>query len=142
MIEPFLKWPGGKRWLTSSQMNLSPKTFGKYIEPFLGGAAVFFALSPEDASLSDANAELINSQEVRHAERTQSVQAIRRRDSTFGTSRSSNSKRKGVQICRDRIFARHRLGIRRKVSTFGAYPQFYKKSVQICQDGILGEAQV
>lgn len=60
MIEPFLKWPGGKRWLTSRHIHMFPKTYGKYIEPFLGGAAVFFALSPEDSYLSDANAELVN----------------------------------------------------------------------------------
>lgn len=60
MIEPFLKWPGGKRWLATRHQHLFPKTYGKYIEPFLGGAAVFFALSPEDAHLSDTNAELIN----------------------------------------------------------------------------------
>ncbi|CAN5691123.1 DNA adenine methylase [soil metagenome] len=60
MIEPFLKWPGGKRWLTSRYLDLFPKSYGKYIEPFLGGAAVFFALAPTDAYLSDANAELIN----------------------------------------------------------------------------------
>jgi DNA adenine methylase len=59
MIEPFLKWPGGKRWLTSRHLDLFPKTHGKYIEPFLGGAAVFFALSPENAYLSDANEELV-----------------------------------------------------------------------------------
>jgi DNA adenine methylase len=60
MTEPFLKWPGGKRWLTGRHLDLFPKTYGTYIEPFLGGAAVFFALTPEDAFLSDANAELIN----------------------------------------------------------------------------------
>jgi DNA adenine methylase len=60
MIEPFLKWPGGKRWLTSRHLDLFPKTYDRYIEPFLGGAAVFFALTPEEAYLTDANAELIN----------------------------------------------------------------------------------
>jgi len=60
MIEPFLKWPGGKRWLAARHLNMFPKTYGRYFEPFLGGAAVFFALSPEDAHLSDANPELIN----------------------------------------------------------------------------------
>jgi DNA adenine methylase len=60
MIEPFLKWPGGKRWLTKSHSDMFPKTYGKYIEPFLGGGAVFFALSPKDAYLSDSNEELIN----------------------------------------------------------------------------------
>ena len=60
MIEPFLKWPGGKRWLAARHLNMFPKTYGNYIEPFLGGAAIFFALSPVDAYLSDANGELIN----------------------------------------------------------------------------------
>jgi DNA adenine methylase len=60
MIEPFLKWPGGKRWLATRHQHLFPDTYGKYFEPFIGGAAVFFALSPEDAYLSDTNAELIN----------------------------------------------------------------------------------
>jgi DNA adenine methylase len=60
VIEPFLKWPGGKRWLIARHRNMFPKSYGTYIEPFLGGAAVFFALSPEKACLSDANAELIN----------------------------------------------------------------------------------
>jgi DNA adenine methylase len=60
MIEPFLKWPGGKRWLAARHLHMFPKTYGKYVEPFLGGAAVFFALSPEDAYLSDSNGELIN----------------------------------------------------------------------------------
>jgi DNA adenine methylase len=60
MIEPFLKWPGGKRWLAGRHIQLFPKTYGNYIEPFLGGAAVFFALSPQEAYLSDANGELIN----------------------------------------------------------------------------------
>lgn len=60
MIEPFLKWPGGKRWLAERHLHMFPKTYGNYFEPFLGGAAVFFALTPEDAYLSDANGELIN----------------------------------------------------------------------------------
>jgi DNA adenine methylase len=60
MIDPFLKWPGGKRWLIGRHLDMFPKEYGKYIEPFLGGAAVFFALSPDRAYLSDANAELIN----------------------------------------------------------------------------------
>jgi DNA adenine methylase len=57
---PFLKWTGGKRWLASELHALAPKEYGRYIEPFLGGGAVFFHLRPWPAFLSDVNAELIN----------------------------------------------------------------------------------
>ncbi|MBI2472261.1 MAG: Dam family site-specific DNA-(adenine-N6)-methyltransferase [Planctomycetes bacterium] len=60
MAEPFLKWPGGKRWLVQRHSGLFPSTFRRYIEPFLGGGAVFFHLAPSRAILSDANSELIN----------------------------------------------------------------------------------
>lgn len=58
--QPLIKWPGGKRALAASILRYVPERFGKYYEPFLGGAAVFFALRPESAVLSDANVELMN----------------------------------------------------------------------------------
>lgn len=59
MPEPFLKWPGGKRWLVRKYPALFPKHFRRLIEPFLGSGAVFFHLKPEAAILSDANEDLI-----------------------------------------------------------------------------------
>ena len=59
MIQPFLKWAGGKRWLASSGLLPVPVAYSRYVEPFLGGGAVFFALLPEKALLSDLNEELI-----------------------------------------------------------------------------------
>ncbi len=59
MAEPFLKWAGGKRWLANSNQLPRPVTFERYIEPFLGGAAIFFHLRPEQSILSDINSELI-----------------------------------------------------------------------------------
>ena len=59
MVQPFLKWAGGKRWLVQNHADLFPKNFNRYIEPFLGSAAVFFHLKPEEAILSDANGRLI-----------------------------------------------------------------------------------
>lgn len=58
-VEPFLKWAGGKRWLASSAALPVPRRYDRYLEPFLGGAAIFFRLQPVVAVLSDLNAELI-----------------------------------------------------------------------------------
>ena len=60
-IEPFLKWPGGKRWLVPRLIDLiGDMAFDRYFEPFAGGAALFFALQPRNSILSDINADLIN----------------------------------------------------------------------------------
>lgn len=61
---PFLKWVGGKTQLLDQMAPLMPKTFRRYFEPFVGGAAVFFDLKTRrpdaPAFLSDVNAELVN----------------------------------------------------------------------------------
>lgn len=59
--DPFLKWPGGKRWLVKRLVPAMSKSgFNNYYEPFLGGGAVYFALAPDNAILSDLNGELIS----------------------------------------------------------------------------------
>ncbi|MCM1063757.1 MAG: Dam family site-specific DNA-(adenine-N6)-methyltransferase [Eubacterium sp.] len=58
-LVPFLKWPGGKRWIVEKLVRNIPDFDGKYIEPFLGSGALFFALKPDYAILSDVNNELI-----------------------------------------------------------------------------------
>lgn len=59
-IKPFLKWAGGKRWLTSAGVLPDARRFKRYVEPFLGSAAVYFHLRPSAAILSDLNADLIH----------------------------------------------------------------------------------
>ena len=59
--KPFLRWPGGKRWLASTLSEIVKGLgFGSYYEPFLGGAAIFFAVEPQRAVLSDMNRDLVN----------------------------------------------------------------------------------
>jgi len=58
-VQPFLKWAGGKRWLTEKHIDIFPKNFKNYIEPFVGSGAVYFSLPSASAILSDANIDLI-----------------------------------------------------------------------------------
>ena len=59
-MKPFLKWAGGKAALLEQYAPYIPANFNHYYEPFVGGGAMFFHLTPKRASLSDANPELIN----------------------------------------------------------------------------------
>jgi DNA adenine methylase len=61
---PFIKWVGGKRQLIPQLSQYFPTTFNKYIEPFVGGGAIFFYLLPQKSVLMDINAELINTYQV------------------------------------------------------------------------------
>jgi len=58
--KPFLKWAGGKSKLLHKLRPLVPSKYDHYIEPFVGGGALFFCLCPHDAILSDLNSELMN----------------------------------------------------------------------------------
>jgi DNA adenine methylase len=56
---PIVKWVGGKTRLLPELLKRVPKTFGTYLEPFVGGGALFFRLAPEKAILGDLNESLI-----------------------------------------------------------------------------------
>ena len=59
-VKPILKWAGGKSQLLPQLLPLIPPHFDRYVEPFIGGAALFFAVQPDRAIISDSNPELIN----------------------------------------------------------------------------------
>ena len=61
---PFVKWAGGKRQLISQMDKFFPENYNKYIEPFIGGGAVFFHLLPDNSIISDNNPDLINCYKV------------------------------------------------------------------------------
>ncbi len=59
VAKPFIKWVGGKRSIINELLVRVPEKYEGYFEPFIGGGALFFALNPEKAYLSDINFYLI-----------------------------------------------------------------------------------
>ncbi len=59
-VKPLLKWAGGKTQLLGEIIPKIPEKYGRFIEPFVGGGAVFFAVQPAGGIIADSNPELIN----------------------------------------------------------------------------------
>jgi len=64
MVDPILKWAGGKRQLLADITALFPVTYQAYHEPFVGGGAVFFHLDPDVGTINDLNERLATFYEV------------------------------------------------------------------------------
>lgn len=60
LIQPFLKWAGGKRQLLPKIRKYYPDKFNRYFEPFVGAGAVFMDLKYDDIVINDLNEDLIN----------------------------------------------------------------------------------
>ena len=63
-MTPFVKWAGGKRQLINNIKELMPRNYEQYFEPFIGGGAVLFEITPKNAIISDMNKELITTYKV------------------------------------------------------------------------------
>jgi DNA adenine methylase len=60
-LKPLCKWSGGKRDEIKMFSKFYPKNFNRYVEPFAGGAAVFFDLNfGGENVINDVHPELIN----------------------------------------------------------------------------------
>ena len=58
--KPFVKWAGGKRQIIDKLLKYVPYDYNTYFEPFVGGGALLFELSPKKAVINDSNKELMN----------------------------------------------------------------------------------
>lgn len=59
-MAPVLKWAGGKTQLLEQIIDRMPSEYNSYYEPFIGGAAVLFGISPAKAFVNDVNEQLVN----------------------------------------------------------------------------------
>ncbi|MDO5569152.1 MAG: DNA adenine methylase [bacterium] len=59
-MKTFIKWAGGKEKELPFIMSNLPQQFNRYIEPFVGGGAVYFAIDKKKSIINDKSEELIN----------------------------------------------------------------------------------
>ena len=59
-MKPIIKYRGGKSKEIKYFLDFIPQKYNRYIEPFAGGAALFFYLEPCSAIINDINPRLIN----------------------------------------------------------------------------------
>jgi DNA adenine methylase len=58
-LSPLIKWSGGKSDEIKEILKYIPSNYNKYIEPFVGGAALYWYLCPSNAVINDVHKELI-----------------------------------------------------------------------------------
>lgn len=91
--KPVLKWAGGKQQMIDILVSNMPTKYNRYIEPFFGGGALFFATEPKDAIVADSNPDLINFYTVlveNADELIEAVSELKNDESTFYKIRSLN----------------------------------------------------
>lgn len=64
VASPFLRWAGGKRGLFELIAAASPKRFGRYFEPFVGGGAVLLGIPARRCVANDVNPWLVTTYAV------------------------------------------------------------------------------
>lgn len=81
---PIVKWPGGKGRLLDQLLPLLPGDVEerRYIEPFAGGAALYFRLTPSRALIRDSNRQLIETYRCVQREVEALIDALRRLERT------------------------------------------------------------
>lgn len=85
-----MKWVGGKRKLVGQFEQFFPRRFRRYVEPFVGGGAVFFHLRKKfphmEAALFDVNEELINTYRVVRDQPEQLMRLLDRHGAAYARS--------------------------------------------------------
>ncbi len=112
LARPFLRWAGGKTWLARKLPDVFPTLNPRYyLEPFLGSGAVFFALAPSSATLSDLNADLINAYEMVRDQPQDVIGALQSMKTGRDVYYRVRKSRPGTPVCRAaRFLYLNRLG--------------------------------
>ncbi len=111
LAHPFVKWPGGKRRLIKQISKIIPDKLVKgrvsnYVEPFLGGGALFFSLQSrldvDRVLLNDKSAPLINAYRVAREDVEELIEHLRTLEETF-YNRSAGRREDYYYMIRDKF---------------------------------------
>jgi len=135
---PLLKWPGGKRRLIQFLLPILPLRFDAYYEPFMGSGALFFALQPKRAFLSDKNLELIDTyNEVRDNPDAviETLSSLKNTEHNYYAVRESVPVNKAAKAARMIYLSTLSFNGIHRVNLNGRFnvPYGYKRHVRPCQ---------
>lgn len=100
--KPFLKWAGGKSRLAKEITSFFPLNFNKYYEPFLGGGAIYFAISPREGILNDLNKYLIGTYEIIRDRPNDLIKKLKKIDKKYHSLLTIDQKSKYYYDLRNR----------------------------------------
>jgi DNA adenine methylase len=134
-----------KRRLVQFIFDLVPKQFGRYYEPFLGSGALFFALRPKRASLSDKHSDLITTYtQVRDDPQAiiTELEKLRNTEKDYYAIRSATPKRGAEKAARLIYLTTLSFNGIHRVNLKGEFnvPYGYKTHLRPCEAGKLREA--
>lgn len=90
---PFIKWVGGKTRLLPELRKRMPKRIGTYVEPFVGGGALFFDMQPAYAILNDVCPMLVNLYITIRDNKDELVDSLNCYEKEYNTLTSINAKK-------------------------------------------------
>ncbi len=111
--KPFLKWAGGKKQLLNKIEDQIPVDFKQqkftYIEPFIGGGAVFFHFKKniptlKKAVINDVNADLINAWKIIQQDENQLIEVLKKWEIEFLNYDYEHTKRKKIYYQKRKLF--------------------------------------
>lgn len=91
--KPFIKWVGGKTQLLPELRKRMLEHIGTYVEPFVGGGALFFDVQPADAKLNDVNPRLINLYVSVRSHKEELIDSLNSYESEYNTLSSIDAKK-------------------------------------------------
>ena len=101
MLNPLLKWVGGKRQLLPLLTERMPASYDRYYEPFFGGGALCLALEPERIVINDFNSSLVRTYRAVRDDADALSSELMRMQSEYNALPDMEAKRLFYLACRD-----------------------------------------